>query len=281
MAQLEVNVGVVAPLKLKLVTQTLLAGVAVGALLPAQLHTDFIAAVIGARREQTGRGKPIKLPAARLATLNAALLQQSTHGAAAAPLPGTRLVGSLAQLRTVAGALHVQERRMGNDGATIAKYYDTRACGYDSHCATSSSRLTQRVLELAAAAGAPWLQPGGTGEGALLLDLGSGTGLSSAAVRSVMENHGCGRAAVLGCDVSLGMLAQRRGRDEGACACDLGTGRLPFRDGGFDGVVSVAALHYLCHDLETPQGLLTCSARCEMLLRSFFKHCSTLRCPVS
>jgi ubiquinone/menaquinone biosynthesis C-methylase UbiE len=123
------------------------------------------------------------------------------------------LVESLVQLRGLAERLHVEEQQSVHDGAEVAAYYDGRSAGYDQHNRSSQLVLAQRALELAG-----WLQPG-TDRARLVLDIGSGTGLSSEAVRSLTAQHDCSRAGVVGCDVSLGMLAERgRERDEGACS---------------------------------------------------------------
>ena len=129
------------------------------------------------------------------------------------------------------------------------------------------------MLELAG-----WFQPATTVQTQvrLLLDVGSGTGLSSAAARSLIAQHGSGsQVAVVGCDASLGMLAERRGkdRDEGACAADIGSGRLPFRGSCFDGAFSVSAIHYLCHDL--PKLGITGRQRAEHLFREVLRVLSS------
>lgn len=250
----------------------LLAGTMAWALLAPQLHTDFVTCVLATRRKQTGRGKPIQLPAERLAALNTALLTQPF------PLPGSRPTGtshveSLAHLESLARLLYAQEQQMESDGTSVGGYYDARAHEYDQHNKFSQERLTFRVLELAG-----WFQPATTVQTQvrLLLDVGSGTGLSSAAARSLIAQHGSGsQVAVVGCDASLGMLAERRGkdRDEGACAADIGSGRLPFRGSCFDGAFSVSAIHYLCHDL--PKLGITGRQRAEHLFREVLRVLSS------
>ena len=215
------------------VSEPLLADTTVWASLGTDLHNDFRTCVIGARRQQTGRGRRIELPPARLAALDEGLRQAAKLQGGPPPASGMVLVESLPQLQELAGRLYVQEQRTESDGAAMGAYYDVRSSGYDQHNGSASERLTQRVLELAAGAGAAWARPVVEGGGScLLLDLGSGTGLSSVAARSCMTSHGCARPAVVGCDVSLGMLGERGySRDEGACAADAGSGRLPFRSG--------------------------------------------------
>lgn len=76
---------------------------------------------------------------------------------------------------------------------------------------------------------------------ALLLDIGCGTGLSG----EVLEDGG---HWWVGTDISRHMLAvaHERGVDGGLVHDDMGCG-LPFRDGLFDGAVSISAVQWLCH----------------------------------
>lgn len=75
----------------------------------------------------------------------------------------------------------------------------------------------------------------------LLLDIGCGTGLSG----EVLEEDG---HWWVGTDISRHMLAvaQERGVDGGLVHDDMGCG-LHFRDGLFDGAISISAIQWLCH----------------------------------
>jgi SAM-dependent methyltransferase len=284
--------------RVKGVSVSLLADTQVWALLETHLHTDFASCVLSAKRRQTGRGKPIVLQQARLTSLDQALLaQQAASGQQQqSPPPGVVPIRSLAHLQEVAVRLYAREQEVGreSDGACVGRYYDERASQYDEHNGFSQERLTRRVLELAGWLGAsgprqpacvaiaaaappprpttPPSLPSQIPKPCLLLDIGSGTGLSSAAARALLlggdsdGESGRLRTSVVGVDVSLGMLARRgRGRDEGACAADVGGSRLPFRSGCFDGAISISAVHYLCRDLPAQQ--LTGRQRAERLFR--------------
>lgn len=79
-------------------------------------------------------------------------------------------------------------------------------------------------------------------EPSLLLDVGCGTGLSG----EVLEEAG---HSWIGCDISRDMLGcARRDRDvEGDLVHDdMGRG-LPFRQGMFDGAISISAVQWLCY----------------------------------
>lgn len=119
----------------------LLAGTMAWALLAPQLHTDFATCVLATRRKQTGRGKPIQLPAERLAALNTALLTQPFPLPGSRP-PGTSHVESLAHLESLARLLYAQEQQMESDGTSVGGYYDARAHEYDQHNKFSQERLT-------------------------------------------------------------------------------------------------------------------------------------------
>jgi ubiquinone/menaquinone biosynthesis C-methylase UbiE len=72
-----------------------------------------------------------------------------------------------------------------------------------------------------------------------LLDVGCGTGLLTARLRRELR-----ATSVVGLDFSAGMLAHARAGD-GALALVRGDGgRLPFRDGGFDAIVTTEAFHW-------------------------------------
>ena len=83
----------------------------------------------------------------------------------------------------------------------------------------------------------------------LLLDVGCGTGLSG----EVLEEEG---HTWMGCDISRDMLgvAQQREVEGELIHSDMGTG-LPFRQGAFDGAISISAIQWLCYsnDEGTPR----------------------------
>ncbi|MFN8545631.1 MAG: methyltransferase domain-containing protein [Candidatus Binatia bacterium] len=93
-----------------------------------------------------------------------------------------------------------------------------------------------------------------------LLDLGCGTGLLAIRLRREMPG-----TALVGCDYSIGMLRQARARLPDAPWVQGDAGRLPFRDGAFDAIVSTEAFHWFpdqaaalaeCRRLVVPGGRL-------------------------
>jgi SAM-dependent methyltransferase len=72
-----------------------------------------------------------------------------------------------------------------------------------------------------------------------VLDVGCGTGLLAARVRRELAG-----TRVVGCDFSPGMLRRARGRDARIPWVQGDAGRLPFRDGAFDAIVSTEAFHW-------------------------------------
>jgi len=72
-----------------------------------------------------------------------------------------------------------------------------------------------------------------------LLDLGCGTGLFAARLRRELP-----ALRVVGCDFSAGMLRQAHARSDAVPWVQGDAGRLPFRDGAFDAIVSTEAFHW-------------------------------------
>jgi ubiquinone/menaquinone biosynthesis C-methylase UbiE len=72
-----------------------------------------------------------------------------------------------------------------------------------------------------------------------VLDVGCGTGQLAARVRRDLRG-----TRVVGCDFSAGMLDQARRRDRRTSWVRGDAGRLPFRRGRFDAVVSTEAFHW-------------------------------------
>ena len=80
------------------------------------------------------------------------------------------------------------------------------------------------------------------GEPSLLLDVGCGTGLSG----EVLEEEG---HTWIGCDISrdmLGVAREEREVEGDLVHDDMGRG-LPFRQGMFDGAISISAVQWLCY----------------------------------
>jgi SAM-dependent methyltransferase len=72
-----------------------------------------------------------------------------------------------------------------------------------------------------------------------VLDVGCGTGLLAARMRCELRG-----TQAIGCDFSVGMLRRARARDAGIPWVQGDAGRLPFRDGAFEVVVSTEAFHW-------------------------------------
>lgn len=72
-----------------------------------------------------------------------------------------------------------------------------------------------------------------------VLDIGCGTGQLAARIRQALP-----AASVVGCDFSAGMLQRAVARSQAIDWVRGDAGRLPFRDGAFDAVVSTEAFHW-------------------------------------
>jgi 18S rRNA (guanine1575-N7)-methyltransferase len=87
----------------------------------------------------------------------------------------------------------------------------------------------------------------------LILDIGSGSGLSGAILSSVPEERG-GPHTWIGMDVSASMLAVAldNGAEGDMLLSDAGQG-VPFRAGSFDAAISISAIQWLCNAESTTE----------------------------
>eukprot|EP00310_Coccolithus_braarudii_P014215 CAMPEP_0183354326 /NCGR_PEP_ID=MMETSP0164_2-20130417/37242_1 /TAXON_ID=221442 /ORGANISM="Coccolithus pelagicus ssp braarudi, Strain PLY182g" /LENGTH=291 /DNA_ID=CAMNT_0025527185 /DNA_START=51 /DNA_END=926 /DNA_ORIENTATION=+ len=117
-------------------------------------------------------------------------------------------------------------------------YNETEASKYlhNSRMIEIQAAMAERALEMLCL---PAEQP------CLLLDVGCGTGLSGETLEE--EGH-----TWIGCDISADMLRVAKVREvEGDLLHqDMGAG-LPFRQGAFDGAISISALQWLCYSDKT------------------------------
>lgn len=130
-------------------------------------------------------------------------------------------------------SMHVRTRPE-EQGPADAFYNETEANKYlhSSRMIEVQTSMAERALEMLCL---PEDVP------SLLLDVGCGTGLSG----EVLEEAG---HTWIGCDISRDMLgvAQRREVEGELVHDDMGVG-LPFRQGTFDGVISISAIQWLCY----------------------------------
>lgn len=206
---------------------------------PTSLHTDIRTVVMGIERALSTRGRPVVLPAPRLAAVEAALLSTGAYC-------------SIAALHTAVAGWR-RESRASVDTAAINKYYDGwRTAGYTEKLALPQEVLTLRCAELLGGLIPP--NHGSTTGAAinddrlsskpkpLLLDIGCGSGLSSLPI----QRRGC---AVLGIDASFEMLRAARRAGVEVVQADMSL-PLPLRPGLFDGAISVSAIQFLCQPTE-------------------------------
>jgi 18S rRNA (guanine1575-N7)-methyltransferase len=135
-------------------------------------------------------------------------------------------------------------RRPEESGPADIFYNETEAKKYlhSSRMIEVQTNMAERALEMLNLR---------EGEPSLLLDVGCGTGLSG----EVLEESG---HSWIGCDVSRDMLGCARIEREvegDLVHDDMGRG-LPFRQGIFDGAISISAVQWLCYsnaESETPR----------------------------
>jgi len=130
--------------------------------------------------------------------------------------------------------MSLRPRGRPEETADAAIYYDTseaKKYAVNSRMVKIQRQMAERCLELLE------LPPD---QRHLLLDLGCGSGLSGEAISDA--NH-----IWMGCDISPDMLAvaQARESDGDLFHSDLGQG-LYFREGMFDGAISVSTLQWMC-----------------------------------
>lgn len=185
---------------------------------PTRLHTDIRTVILSIRRGIRKKGKPIHLSAERTAAVDAALRDGSE-------------VGSIEGLRTALERWTKEGLLASAD--SINKYYnDERADNYTQHNAIAQKALSVRTWQLQRE-----LPPTCAD---LVLDLGCGSGLSSATFESL------GKHRVVGCDLSIAMLAHARRSGSAFDFVQADISRpLPFRDAAFSAALSVSTVQHL------------------------------------
>lgn len=135
-------------------------------------------------------------------------------------------------------------------------YTDTQSSSYTTAANTDIQRdLTRHALDL--------LQPAArSDEVFLLLDIGAGSGLSTAAATSWLHERGID-AFIVAFDVSSSMLALANQSQRSDMYCGNAGHRLPLRAGEFHAAISISMLQWL-----PPLGLEVCLSSVHALLSS-------------
>ncbi|KAJ1625926.1 hypothetical protein T492DRAFT_1036137 [Pavlovales sp. CCMP2436] len=187
---------------------------------PTRLHSDIRTVILGLRRGMRQKGRPVTLDGSRTAAVEEALRDFSQ-------------LGSIEGLRE-AITRWTQELLVAS-AAGLNSYYDAaRTELYTQHNAIAQTALSKRVWQLQ-----PELP---TVCADLLLDVGCGSGLSSAIFEKVapLSNR------VIGCDLSMAMIAHARrvGAAFDVVQADISL-PLPFRDASFASALSVSTVQHL------------------------------------
>lgn len=192
-----------------------------------RLHTDIRTIILSIRRGLRKKGRPIALSAERTAAVDAALRAGSTFES----IDGLRI------------ALERWTQEALDPSANgINQYYSAeRTVHYSQHNARAQQTLSTRVWELQAArADSP---------ADLVLDLGCGSGLSSRAFEEL------GAQRVIGCDLSLAMLAHARAERAALDVVQVDVSKaLPFREATFASALSVSTVQHLLNPADGVSG---------------------------
>jgi 18S rRNA (guanine1575-N7)-methyltransferase len=202
---------------------------------PTHLHSDIRTVILGIRRGLRKKGRAVTLNAERTAVVERALAEYTPHG-------------SIAGLN--AAFIAWTDEMLLASAAGINTYYnEERSAQYTEHNAVPQEMLSQLVWQLQ--------HELSTSRAGLTLDLGSGSGLSSAA----FERLGA-PLRTIGCDLSLAMLAIARKSNAALDYVQADISKpLPFRDGAFAAALSVSTVQHLCKpgaDGCTPSERLRC-----------------------
>lgn len=139
-------------------------------------------------------------------------------------------------------------------------YTDAQSSTYTTAANAEIQRdLTRHALEL--------LQPRATEENGvlMLLDIGAGSGLSTAAAYKWLAEQGRD-AFILAYDISASMLALTAEKDRADFYCGNAAQRFPLRSGLFDAAIGISMLQWL-----SPDGLAVC-------FNSLFAHLASKPC---
>lgn len=188
---------------------------------PTALHSDVRAVILGLKRALRGKGRPVQLSPERIAAVERALAAGSEYA-------------TLADLRDAIATW--SSGYALNDAEAINRYYDARrADAYSAHNAHTQRTLARHALQML-----PTLPR--TGE--LVLDLGCGSGLSSATFGTAAPG-----AFTIGVDLSRAMLERARVDHPHLDFVQADISQpLPFREGAFEHALSVSTVQHLCVD---------------------------------